>query len=127
PAEARELFLRDALVTGEVNLRSPFIARNLKTLEAAHEEEAKQRRAGLVVDEDWMHQWYADRIPAEIVDTRSLDAWYGKQPPERKRALEWSRDDLLMGEGADGGRIPAWLPLGEARLAVRYRFEPGAP
>ncbi|MGY1410066.1 ATP-dependent RNA helicase HrpA [Luteimonas sp. A611] len=127
PAEARELFLRDALVTGEINLRSPFIGRNLKALEAAHEEEAKQRRAGLVVDEDWMHQWYADRIPAEIVDTRSLDAWYGKQPAERKRALEWSRDDLLMGEGADAVRFPAFLALGEARLAVRYRFEPGAP
>jgi len=127
PAEARELFLRDALVTGEINLRSPFIARNLKTLESAHEEEAKQRRAGLVVDEDWMHQWYADRIPAEIVDARSLDAWYGKQPAERKRVLEWSRDDLLMGEGADTVRFPAFLALGEARLAVRYRFEPGAP
>src|SRR5690606_32153416 len=98
-----------------------------KTLEAAREEEAKQRRAGLVVDEDWMRQWYADRIPAEIVDTRALDAWYGKQPPERRQALEWSRDELLMGEGADAVRFPAHLPLGEARLAVRYRFEPGAP
>ena len=127
PAEARELFLRDALVAGEANLRSPFLGRNLKTLEAAREEEAKQRRAGLVVDEDWMRQWYADRIPAEIVDTRSLDAWYGKQPPERRRALEWSRDELLVGEGADAVRFPAWLPLGEARLTVRYRFEPGAP
>src|SRR5690606_7490246 len=127
PAEARELFLRDALVSGEINLRSPFLARNLKTLEAAREEEAKQRRVGLVVDEDWMHQWYADRIPAEIVDARSLDAWYGRQPAEHKRALEWSRDDLLMGEGADAVRFPAFLALGEARLALRYRFEPGAP
>lgn len=127
PAEARALFLRDALVMGEVNLRSPFIARNLRTLEAAREEEAKQRRAGLVVDEDWMQQWYADRIPVEIVDSRSLDAWYGKLPGEGRRALEWSRDELLMGEGADAVRFPAWLPLGEARLAVRYRFEPGAP
>src|SRR5690606_39336438 len=45
----------------------------------------------------------------------------------RKRALEWSRDDLLMGEGADAVRFPAFLALGEARLALRYRFEPGAP
>ncbi len=127
PAEARELFLRDALVAGEANLRSPFMARNLETLEAAREEEAKQRRVGLVVDEDWMRQWYADRIPAEIVDTRALDAWYGKLPAQDRRALEWSHDELLMGAGADAVRFPAFLPLGEARLAVRYRFEPGAP
>jgi len=127
PMEARELFLRDALVAGEVNLRSPFVARNLKTLEAAREEEAKQRKAGLVVDEDWMRQWYADRIPAELVDARSLDAWYGKLPADAKQALEWSRDELLMGEGADAFRFPAFIALGDARLAVRYRFEPGAP
>ncbi|MGJ4731060.1 ATP-dependent RNA helicase HrpA, partial [Luteimonas sp. SDU101] len=127
PAEARELFLRDGLVAGEINLRSPFLARNLKTLEAAREEEAKQRRAGLVVDEDWMRQWYADRVVPDIVDARSLDAWYGKLPPERRRALEWTRDELLMGEGADAVRFPAFIALGDARLAVRYRFEPGAP
>ncbi|TYT23080.1 ATP-dependent RNA helicase HrpA [Luteimonas viscosa] len=127
PLEARELFLRDGLVSGEINLRSPFLARNLETLEDAREEEAKQRRAGLVVDEDWMQRWYADRIPAEIVDARSLDAWHGKQSAEARRALAWSKDDLLMGEGADAVRFPAFIALGDARLAVRYRFEPGAP
>ena len=127
PDEARELFLRDALVAGEVNLRADFVARNLKTLDAAREEEAKQRKAGLVVDEDWMRQWYADRIPAEIVDARSLDAWYAKLPADAKKALAWSRDELLTGEGADAVRFPAFIALGDARLAVRYRFEPGAP
>ncbi|MDH5833089.1 DUF3418 domain-containing protein [Luteimonas kalidii] len=126
PGEARDLFLRDGLVAGEINLRSPFLARNLAALEAAREEEAKQRRAGLVVDEDWMRQWYAGRLPSEIVDARSLDAWYAKAPTDAKRALEWTRDELLMGEGADAVRFPAFIALGEARLAVRYRFEPGA-
>ena len=127
PAEARELFLRDALVAGEINLRADVVTRNLRTLDAAREEEAKQRKAGLVVDEDWMRQWYADRIPAEIVDARSLDAWYARLPTEGKRALAWSRDELLMGEGADAVRFPAFIALGDVRLAVRYRFEPGAP
>ena len=127
PAQARELFLRDGLVAGEINLRARFVERNLAMLEAAREEEAKQRKAGLVVDEDWMVQWYADRVPAEIVEARSLDAWYARQPLQARQALEWSREDLLMGAGADAVRFPAYLAVGEARLAVRYRFEPGAP
>jgi ATP-dependent helicase HrpA len=53
PAESRELFVRQGLVMGEVNTRAVFLARNLATLEKAREEEAKLRRAGLVVDEDW--------------------------------------------------------------------------
>ncbi|MEZ0469360.1 DUF3418 domain-containing protein [Luteimonas salinilitoris] len=127
PQEARALFLRDGLVGGEINLRSPFLARNLATLERAREEEAKQRRVGLVVDEDWMLRWYDECIPAEIVDARSLDAWVKKAPEAARHALEWSRDDLLVGDESDAVRFPPVLALGEARLAVRYRFEPGAP
>src|SRR5690606_30772882 len=62
-----------------------------------------------------------------IVDARSLDAWYARLPADGKRALQWSRDDLLVGEGADAARFPAFIALGDVRLAVRYRFEPGAP
>ncbi|WP_407354177.1 DUF3418 domain-containing protein [Luteimonas sp. R10] len=127
PQEARALFLRDGLAGGEINLRSPFLARNLATLERAREEEAKQRRVGLVVDEEWMLGWYDERIPAEIVDARSLDAWAKKAPEAVRHALEWSQDDLLVGDESDAARFPPALALGEARLAVRYRFEPGAP
>jgi ATP-dependent helicase HrpA len=127
PAEARQIFLRDALVTGEINTRSAFLARNLKTLEAAKEEEAKLRRAGLVIDEDAQAQWYDTRIPAHIVSAQALDAWTAKLPKDARAALEWSRDDLLAGDTGDATRFPAYIALGDVRLAVRYRFEPGAP
>src|SRR5690606_25524447 len=41
--------------------------------------------------------------------------------------LQWTRDDLLVADGSDADRFPAFLPLGDVRLAVHYRFEPGAP
>lgn len=126
PEESRAIFLRDALVTGEINTRSSFIARNLRTLAQAQEEEAKLRRTGLVIDEDAQAQWYADRIPRDIVSAQALDAWYAKLAKEEKAALEWSRDDLLAGDGSDAARFPAFIALGDARLAVKYRFEPGA-
>src|SRR5690606_2413394 len=118
--------LRDGLATGEVNLRSPFLARNLATLEQAREEEAKQRRVGLVVDDEWMAEWYGQRIPPEIIDARSLDAWYRKASKQTQQALEWSRDDLLVGDESEAAKFPPVIALGEARLQVQYRFEPGA-
>lgn len=127
PEQARALFLRDGLVAGEIDLRAPFLARNLAVLAQAREEEAKQRRAGLVVDEGWMAQWYHDRIPAGIADARALDAWASRAPEAERRALEWARDDLLMGEESDAARFPPVFPVGSARLDVVYRFEPGAP
>ena len=127
PEESRAIFVHDALVTGEINTRSVFLARNLATLADAKQEEARQRRAGLVVDEAWQAQWYLDRLPAHMHNTQALDAWYAKLAPAERKALEWSRDDLLVGDESDAARFPAFLALGDARLPVTYRFEPGAP
>ena len=127
PEESRAIFARDALVTGEINTRAAFVARNRATLAKATEEEAKQRRAGLVVDEDWQAQWYLDRLPPHVHNAQALDAWYGKLPPAEKAALEWSLADLMVGGPSDAERFPPYLPLGDVRLAVKYRFEPGAP
>jgi ATP-dependent helicase HrpA len=126
PEESRVIFVRDALVTGEINTRSAFLKHNLATLAKATEEEAKQRRAGLVVDEEWMAQWYLDRLPPDVHNAHALDAWYAKLPAQQKAALEWSLDDLLVGDESEVARFPPFIALGDARLAVSYRFEPGA-
>jgi ATP-dependent helicase HrpA len=107
PAEAREIFVRQGLVMGEVNTRAVFLARNLATLEKA--------------------RWYLDRLPTDMCTTAALDAWYAKLSPAQRHALEWPLADLLPGEGSELERFPKYLALGEARLALAYRFEPGAP
>ncbi|GHA88912.1 ATP-dependent RNA helicase HrpA [Cognatilysobacter bugurensis] len=127
PEESREIFVRDALVTGEINTRSAFLARNLATLEKAKQEEAKQRRAGLVVDEDWQARWYFDRLPAHVHNVQALHAWYAKLDAKTKAALEWTLDDLLVSDRTESARFPPVFALGDARLSVTYRFEPGAP
>ncbi|MBP3984586.1 ATP-dependent RNA helicase HrpA [Pseudoxanthomonas helianthi] len=126
PLEAHDIFVRQGLVTGEINTRSGFVAANLKTLEQAQEEEAKLRRAGLVADEDWQARWYLDRIPSEIHSAAGLDAWWKSLAEEKKRALHWSLADLLPGEGSEQDRYPKYLALGDARLPLHYKFEPGA-
>jgi ATP-dependent helicase HrpA len=125
PAEAREIFVRQGLVPGEVDTRSPFMQRNLATLAKAQDEEAKLRRAGLVADEDWQARWYLDRLPPETNSLASLDSVYRQLSPEQRRAWEWSLADLLPGEGSEAERFPKYLAVGEARLALHYRFEPG--
>ncbi|KAF1715198.1 ATP-dependent RNA helicase HrpA [Pseudoxanthomonas yeongjuensis] len=126
PQESHEIFVRQALVTGEINTRASFVADNLRTLEQAREEEAKLRRAGIVADEDWQARWYLDRIPSDLHSAAGLDAWHKKLAPEARHALHWSLLDLLPGEGSEEDRFPKYFPLGDARLALHYKFEPGA-
>ncbi|KAF1709233.1 ATP-dependent RNA helicase HrpA [Pseudoxanthomonas kalamensis DSM 18571] len=126
PAEAHEIFVRQSLVSGEINSRAGFVADNLKTLAQAHEEEAKLRRAGIVADEDWQARWYLDRIPSEIHSAAGLDAWWKTLDEASRRSLRWSLTDLLPGEGSEEDRYPKYFALGDARLPLQYRFEPGA-
>src|SRR5690606_27089262 len=60
PEESRVIFARDTLVTGEITTRCVFVARNLATLADAKQEEARQPRVGLVMDESWQLQRYLD-------------------------------------------------------------------
>src|SRR5690606_21261311 len=122
PAGAHDLFVRQALIPGEIDTKASFVAANLKTLEQAREEEAKLRRAGL----DGRAGGSLDGVPAEIHAATGLDAWYRKLEQEMKRALRWSLADLLPGEGQQGDLYPKYFALGDARLPLHYRFEPGA-
>ncbi len=126
PVESHDIFVRQGLVTGEINTRASFVADNLRVLEQAREEEAKLRRAGLVADEGWQARWYLDRVPSDIHSATGLDAWWKALAPEKRRQLHWTLVDLLPGEGSEEDRYPKYFPLGDARLALHYRFEPGA-
>ena len=126
PTGAHDIFVRQALVTGEITTRAGFVADNLKTLERALEEEAKLRRAGIVADEDWQARWYLDRVAADIHSTAQLETWFKGLEAEKRRGLLWSQADLLPGEGSEADRYPKYLALGDARLPLSYRFEPGA-
>ncbi|MEO6102741.1 MAG: DUF3418 domain-containing protein, partial [Pseudoxanthomonas sp.] len=126
PQESHDIFVRQGLVTGEINTRASFVADNLKTLEQAREEEAKLRRAGIVADEDWQARWYLDRIPSELHSAAGLDAWFKKLAPEARHGLRWSLLDLWPGEGSEEDRFPKYFPIGDARLPLHYKFEPGA-
>ena len=109
PEEARQIFARDALVTGEINTRSPFLARNLAMLAKAKEEEAKQRRTGLVVDEEWQAQWYLDRLPPHVHNAQAHGCVVRQAAARRKAKLEWAFADLMVGDESDATRFPPYL------------------
>jgi ATP-dependent helicase HrpA len=86
PEEAGIFAARVRWLTGEINTRcAPSCRATFATLAKARRKEAKQRRAGLVVDEEWMAQRYLDRLPPHVHNAQALDAWYNKLPAGRRR------------------------------------------
>lgn len=124
---AREIFIAEGLVPGEVNLRIPLLERNQKVLQQALEEEAKLRRVGIVIDADAQAAWYGKRLPEDINTAQGLEAWYKRLSPEQRAALEWSLPDLIPADETDAARFPGVFRLGDVSLRLSYRFEPKAP
>jgi len=126
PEHARELFIQQGLVTGQIKSRASFIKENLEILDQALEEEARQRRSGIVNDADWQAQWYAQRIPKMIYSSSALDTWWKTLSIIEKKALIWSLDELLPTQINNKTAYPEYFLLGKEKLKLSYHFEPGA-
>ncbi|MBI1196221.1 MAG: ATP-dependent RNA helicase HrpA [Gammaproteobacteria bacterium] len=128
PEVSRRIFLL-ALAEGEVAGRLDFLTWNTELLAQVTGVEEKTRRRGLVLDVEAIADLYADRVPDDIVDQRSLQAWLKKaKEAERKRMLFSEAD--LRGEteaDTDAADFPDALQIGPLKLPLSYRFEPGEP
>jgi ATP-dependent helicase HrpA len=126
PALAHAIFLREALVRGDLDTRADFVRANQRVLEDALGIEARQRREGLIRHEDDLVAFFDGKLPQEIASSRALDAWYRKARPAEQAALRWSLDEVMVGgTGLDAKAFPAAIDLGGHRYRLEYRFVPG--
>ena len=127
PVEAREMFIRHALVQMDYDSKAPFYLHNLKLLAEADYLQQKGRRVDLLVDEAWLYRFYDERIPAEVVSGVTFERWRKKAEIGNPGILRLTRDDVTIKEDAtlDERNFPDHIQMGPLRFALQYRFEPG--
>lgn len=123
-AAAHEIFLRDALTTGNLGITPPFLKHNLLKLEEVERVEDKLRRRDLVVDEETIYQFYAEKVPKEIASRSSFEDWRATVEPDHPRYLFVEDDALWMNDRPTTQQFPDYLHNGQLRLAASYRFDP---
>jgi len=124
--EAHRVFVREALVRCEIDCRADCVLANARVLAQAHELEAKQRRSGLVRDEDELVAFFAGKMSEDISTTAAFDAWYGKASATEQASLRWSLDDILStAPGIRASDFPTQLDCAGHKLKLDYRFVPG--
>lgn len=121
---AHEIFLRDALTTGNLGINPPFLKHNLLKLEEVERVEDKLRRRDLVVDEETIYQFYASKVPPEVASRRSFEDWRATVEPHDPRYLFINDDALWLNDRPTTQQFPDYLRNGELRLATSYRFDP---
>src|SRR5919204_2735542 len=128
PPTAHELFLREALVRGELETRAPFLAHNRRLVAEIERLEHKSRRPDILVDEELIHAFYAARVPAPMYNAAAFEQWRVRAEREAKRLLYLSREELMRHEaaGITTENFPPELVLGPNRFTLEYHFEPGS-
>jgi ATP-dependent helicase HrpA len=125
PLEARELFIRHALVEGDWQTRHHFFADNARVRAEVAELEERARRRDLLVGDEAIYAFYDSRIPADVVSARHFDGWWRKQRQRTPNLLTMTQADLLRVADADADRPDHW-ESGDLSLPLTYRFDPGA-
>lgn len=129
---SHEIFIRSALVEGEYKTRAPFFNHNRQLLDQVETLEAKSRRRDLLVDEEMLYQFYAERMEElggeAIVNGAGFENWRKQVEKENPKALFMTREDVLQRstEHVSQQNYPDFLHEGGARLKLEYQFEPTA-
>ena len=129
PPAARELFIREGLVRGEMHSRARALGANRELLERLDELEAKARRRDILADEETLFNYYDARLPADIYQTASFESWYKRESAKDPQLLIMREEDVLAREASEvtAAQYPDYLRIGELQLPLEYHFEPNHP
>jgi ATP-dependent helicase HrpA len=134
PAYARELFIRHALVEGDVVPETmkgrewDFDRANRALRTELAELEERTRRRDILFDDEAIFEFYNRRLPADVASTKAFEGWWRKERQTHPDLLTMTAENLVDEPEAtvDENAFPSVWQQGDQRLALTYRFEPGA-
>ena len=113
PEEAREIFIRGALVAQESNLQTAFFAHNKKLIKEITELEHKSRKQDVLVDDEALFAFYHERLP-ELVWKDAKGGVWGSEDSVRiiesdktERSSENERNKFRQNE--NHGNTVGWV------------------
>lgn len=128
PQEARDMFIRDALVAGEFDTRAPFFAYNQKLVREIENLEHKSRRLDVLVDEELIVAFYDQLLPADVYNAVLFEQWHKEATKANPKLLYLNKDELMRHEaaGVTTDLFPKTMQVSGVALQLSYHFEPGS-
>ncbi len=128
PGQARQIFVREALVEGNTHYSAPFLAANRRLCERIERIEARLRRRDVLVEPQVCCDFYLARLPPGLCSISALERWLRRAGPGVQGSLEMAESDVVQRAipPSLASDYPDQLLLGSNSLPLSYRFEPGA-
>ncbi len=125
PEEAAQIFIRQALLEGEIKFPFAFLGHNQALRETIAALEDRLRRPDLLVTDEVLAQFYEQRLPG-VYNIRTLQRMIKDRGTDSFLRMEES--ELLAGQPdpEELALYPEEIELGGARFPLVYQFLPGA-
>ncbi len=122
--QAREIFIANALLTGEIRGTYPFLQHNLNIIAGWQETETKLRKRDILVDDTALFTFYDHRLGEDVYDRYTLNRFLKKNG---QKTLMMEDCDILKREphANELADFPPSLTIGSLQLKLEYHFEPG--
>ncbi|NDY41936.1 ATP-dependent RNA helicase HrpA, partial [Dissulfurirhabdus thermomarina] len=142
PDEAREIFIREGLVPGEVSRPPAFLRHNAALVEEIRDLEQRTRRTDLLVDEEVLAGFYREALDAleatpavrralgpagRICDAATLRGAIKAAGSDRFLRLTADQVRRALPSPFELARYPGHIEVAGRRVPLRYRFAPGDP
>ncbi len=126
PATSHEIFVKSALVEGEMNKKFKFLVHNQTLIEEITKMEEKVRRRGLRVSDERIEAFYSSKLPG-VYDIRALEKLIRNRGSDD--FLKLTEGDVIaqVPDEEEVAQFPDEMNVGNGVFKFSYRFKPGKP
>jgi len=123
--EASEVFIRSALVEGDIRKPLPFMEHNRRLIDEISSMENRLRKRDILISDEDIFDFYHKRLEG-VYDIRTLKQHLKKRGTDG--FLRMKKDDLLryFPDEEELSLFPDKITLGTHRFQCNYSFEPGS-
>lgn len=126
-AVSHQIFIREALVNGELGLNEAFLQHNQQLIAQVQRLEEKSRRRDILIDDDAMAAFYEERIPTWANNRIDFIKWWKKQRQQHPQFLNFDPEQLYQRDTSDitAAKFPETWQQHNVTLPLSYHFSPG--
>lgn len=123
PEEAREIFIRGALVAQESNLQTAFFVHNKKLIKEITELEHKSRKQDVLVDDEALFAFYNERLPELVWKDAKGGVWGSEEGGQTQS--DKTTDQNGQANQRNAGRV-AQAAHADSKDASNHEREPSS-
>jgi len=127
PAQARKIFISEALVRSRLDTRAAFKKHNETIRREVEKLEHKRRKRDVLADEHTQFEFFDARIPADVNSAAAFEKWLVGLGDQGRELLYLGHDVLIRQDAplAPQELFPDKLEVSGRQFPLEYHFEPG--